>query len=413
MAIPEGDQGIRPHVQGRRRIAIIHFSGPPAPGGIETLIDAQARALGEWGHSCRVIVGSGAGPIGIETTIIPELDPQHPKIQQSLMQHRMDRRCADLPLVGRIADALEAALQGCNACWVHNAFTVQLNPPLTMALERLVFARADIEWTAWTSDISSLSRFVTSCPEPVTATAKRLRERVRWLTVSRTRRGELAQLLDLPQETIPVISPPVDPALWARLAEESVETLRSLGAGSFDFLVLTAAKLLPHKGLDMVVDVADALVASGVRPLLVVTAAASPHEGSISDRVGRELNRSITAAGMEGHVGLLADIVHRMPDSRLVRDMTAAADLIFLPSHEEGFGLPILEAAALGVPIVCRDIAPFREVAGDAATYFRADESPGDIAGSILRVAMEPRALLRRRALRSWDRFRDDLLSVV
>jgi glycosyltransferase involved in cell wall biosynthesis len=40
-------------------------------------------------------------------------------------------------------------------------------------------------------------------------------------------------------------------------------------------------------------------------------------------------------------------------------------------SEEEGFGLPIVEAAARGLPVIARDIPVFREVAGEHALYFR------------------------------------------
>jgi alpha-1,3-rhamnosyl/mannosyltransferase len=47
-----------------------------------------------------------------------------------------------------------------------------------------------------------------------------------------------------------------------------------------------------------------------------------------------------------------------------------AARLVVMPSLYEGFGLPVLEAMACGAPVVCSDIPPFREVAGDVARTF-------------------------------------------
>lgn len=57
-----------------------------------------------------------------------------------------------------------------------------------------------------------------------------------------------------------------------------------------------------------------------------------------------------------------------LPDDAVARLLQGARALLF-PSFAEGFGLPLAEAAALGVPVVCSDIPVFREVGGDAPEY--------------------------------------------
>ena len=47
--------------------------------------------------------------------------------------------------------------------------------------------------------------------------------------------------------------------------------------------------------------------------------------------------------------------------------LIAAADVVAIPSEEEGFGAPVIEAMTLGTPVVCSDIGALREVAGNAA----------------------------------------------
>jgi glycosyltransferase involved in cell wall biosynthesis len=63
----------------------------------------------------------------------------------------------------------------------------------------------------------------------------------------------------------------------------------------------------------------------------------------------------------------------------------AAADVFVLPSHYEGFGLPVLEAMACGCPVVVADNSSLPEVAGNAAIYCRAGE-PETIGSAILEV---------------------------
>ena len=52
----------------------------------------------------------------------------------------------------------------------------------------------------------------------------------------------------------------------------------------------------------------------------------------------------------------------------------AAAGCLIAASEAEGFGLPLIEAARHGLPIIARDIPVFREVAQDHALYFAGDE---------------------------------------
>ncbi|MGB2804441.1 MAG: glycosyltransferase, partial [Candidatus Zixiibacteriota bacterium] len=68
----------------------------------------------------------------------------------------------------------------------------------------------------------------------------------------------------------------------------------------------------------------------------------------------------------------------------LMRDFYLIADLLFLPSLQEGFGIPLLEAGVLKLPIVCSDIPPFREVGKENVQYFSLEDSPAQIADKIL-----------------------------
>ncbi len=56
-------------------------------------------------------------------------------------------------------------------------------------------------------------------------------------------------------------------------------------------------------------------------------------------------------------------------------DLYCAADLFVFPSLFEGFGMPILEAMACGVPVACSNISSLPEVAGDAAVLFDPSDS--------------------------------------
>lgn len=69
------------------------------------------------------------------------------------------------------------------------------------------------------------------------------------------------------------------------------------------------------------------------------------------------------------------------PDALLAQLYQAAAGVI-TPSEAEGFGLPLVEAVRLGKPVLCRDLAVFRELVHDGATYFSGSD-PENLAACI------------------------------
>jgi len=63
------------------------------------------------------------------------------------------------------------------------------------------------------------------------------------------------------------------------------------------------------------------------------------------------------------------------------------ADIFVFPSFYEGFGMPIIEALSLGVPVIVSDIPPHREIAKDAVLFFK-PEIPGELTQRIKEVAV-------------------------
>ncbi len=52
-----------------------------------------------------------------------------------------------------------------------------------------------------------------------------------------------------------------------------------------------------------------------------------------------------------------------------VAALVAGSAGLLMPSHAEGYGLPVYEAVAMGVPVVCADLEVYREVAGNIPVY--------------------------------------------
>ncbi len=90
--------------------------------------------------------------------------------------------------------------------------------------------------------------------------------------------------------------------------------------------------------------------------------------------------------------------------------LVAGAALLILPSFAEGFGLPVLEAQAAGVPVVCSDIPALRETAGEAAVFVD-PAAPSSIAEGIetvlgnetVRTSLREKGRARARQF-TWDK---------
>ena len=395
------------------RFAILHYTAAPAIGGIENLIEAQLGALLGLGLDVRLIVGEGDKPPAAELYRLPELHPAHPQVICARAELSGIVPLPDHPLVEAIHRRLQDALRGCRQCWVHNAFSVYLNPFLTVALLRLTRELPHIGWVAWSSDLSAVSAYWPSLTEHDRERLRKLEPGVTYVTISVARRTELSRLLALDEDDIRVISPPLDTDDWLDVGPEPREIAARLNVPSARPIILVPAKLLPHKNLELAVRVGAALQRLAPQPIVLLTGAPSPHDPKASDGVRQNLRCLMREAGATETCYLLADLIGKVPERKTVRDLMLLSDLVFLPSAEEGFGTPLREAAALRTPVLCSDIPPFREAAGSYAQYFSLNATPESIALQAIQIAELPANQKRREAIQSYREFCRQLQELV
>ena len=118
-------------------------------------------------------------------------------------------------------------------------------------------------------------------------------------------------------------------------------------------------RLLLHAWRDL------AIALGAATPRLVVVGGRGWQSGQIAGLLDR-------APAMKAHVVELGAV----SDARLAGLMRECRALL-MPSFEEGFGLPLVEALTLGAPVIASDIPAFREVAGEAATFLSPLDGPG------------------------------------
>ncbi|HRX03508.1 MAG TPA: glycosyltransferase, partial [Anaerolineae bacterium] len=104
-------------------------------------------------------------------------------------------------------------------------------------------------------------------------------------------------------------------------------------------------------------------------------------------------------------------------DADVVGDLFRVSDVMFMPSHREGFGMPVLEAGLAGIPVVSTAVPAASEICADTVTLFSLNESPQQVAEHIAeRAAADPLGILRRRVRQryTWQAiFKRDILPLL
>jgi glycosyltransferase involved in cell wall biosynthesis len=218
--------------------------------------------------------------------------------------------------------------------------------------------------------------------------------------VSEARRAELSGIGGLPAGAIRVVPNGIEPDRLLGIHPVTARLLERLGLPGGGPVLLVPVRITPRKNVELAIRVVAELRRSGDDARLIVTGPGDPHGPGSGAGLDR-LRGIADAAGVAAAIHFLADGRVRPASSRVVHDLFRVADALLLPSRDEGFGLPVLEAAACRLPIFCADIPSLREIAGDAATYFDPDADPSTVAALVReRLATEPVARLAARVRR-------------
>jgi alpha-1,3-rhamnosyl/mannosyltransferase len=191
------------------------------------------------------------------------------------------------------------------------------------------------------------------------------------ITDSEFTRREVADHFGWPLERIRAVPLASSADFRPRAAAEVAPILNSYGLEVARYC-LFAGTIEPRKNVSALLD-AYGMIPEAMRrswPLVLVG-----YRGWGSDA----LHARIAAAERDGWVHYLGFV----PTEHLPA-LFAGARLFAFPSLYEGFGLPVLEAMASGVPVVCSDSSPLPEVVGDAAAMCAAADVDG-LAGLIAR----------------------------
>lgn len=379
-------------------------------GGVEGVIEAHVRTFLRAGYPVTVIAGRGdAAALPPEAAFlhIPEIDSQHPEIAAITAQLQDGDVPSDFAaMTERLVTALEPELGCFTDLIVHNAFTKRFNLPLTAALFKLLDRGTVSHCVAWCHDVGwasdhSLPNLHQGHPWDLLRTR---RDDVAYVVVSEARREELADVFDCPPGDIDVVYNGVDPAFLMGWTEAGRELIERLDLLSSDLILLMPMRVTQAKNIELALRVVAALKSEVGDVNLVLTGPPDPHDES-SMAYFRQLQRLRRDLGVEDAMRFVYESGPGMEEGftigmSVVADLFRACDVVFMPSHREGFGMPVLEAGLVGKPMVCTEVPAAREIGDGDVLVIDSQGDPEVIADGIVSFVTETRVHRLRRRVR-------------
>jgi glycosyltransferase involved in cell wall biosynthesis len=219
----------------------------------------------------------------------------------------------------------------------------------------------DVIWiVAPDEDRAATMRLWRSIVPPIARRADRV------IAISQASAEEIVRFLPVSRQRIDVV--PLGPGVEAIATPSPEEPLRkrlALGDGP---IVLAVSAKKAHKNLARLVEAMRLVTERNPTAMLVLPGRPTEHEAEL---------RTLAAK-----LGLTANVAFPpYVDAADLEGLYAAASCFVLPSLNEGFGLPILEAMACGTPVLTTPRLSLAEVGGDAVAY--TTEDPDRIASDL------------------------------
>jgi glycosyltransferase involved in cell wall biosynthesis len=367
------------------RVALLHYSAPPIVGGVESVLGQQARLMTDHGHQVQIVAGRGEQTDPrIPFIHLPMADSRHPEILA--VKAQLD--AGYLPTnFNKLADALTANLNeivdDVDVLIAHNVCSLHKNLALTAAVRnlanyshvRIILWHHDLAWTTprYRDELHD------GYPWDL---LKQAWPGVKQVTVSEMRQHELAELLQIKETEITVVPNGVDIAKFHKLEKQTREYMQRLDLLNASPLLLLPVRITPRKNIELALQVCASLVKHFPDTKLVVTGPLGPHNPA-NVKYFEKLDVLRKELKLGNVVHFLAELTREYIPDEVISDFYHLADALFLPSREEGFGIPILEAGLAGLPIFCSDIPPLRSLGGTYVTYFSPDADPNELAATI------------------------------
>jgi glycosyltransferase involved in cell wall biosynthesis len=383
-------------------VALFHYSCPPVVGGVEEIILQHALLLSRYYHKVKVFVGDGEPFLkNIEVEINPLLGSRNRQIMNAHQLSAEGKSGKMEGLIKKLYVYLRDSLEKFDVLIAHNILTMPFNLPLSAALHR-IGQEGLIPIISWNHDSPY---FYPDYPKHLDLfpwnILKRAYAGIHYVAISESRKKMFIDLYG-GRRRVYMIPNGIDPIHFFQLDDGTVRLIQEQRLFEAELIMIQPSRLHRRKNMELSIRVTRALHDQGLKARVLITGAYDPHAPK-SLGYYRELKQLAAKLGIEEDVLIIAEYVfqsgERLSANRIMmRDLYLISDILFLPSSQEGFGIPLLESGMIKLPIVCSNIPPFSEIGGEDVCLFELDETPEDIAKRILRLIerLKPHKMFRK-----------------
>ena len=374
------------------RIGLIHYTSWPTVGGVEVILRQQAGLMAKAGHEVSVICGSGRqfSP-NIKTVVLEDLNISSPSVTAAQAEiWNGYPAAAYFGLVQKLRDQLTPILQRMDCVVAHNLMTMPFNLAATQALIEL--AESGTKILAWTHDLAASNQDYSLPRNSIVDMVREKHSNLRYIAVSQTRANEFQELTGARVETI--IPNGLDLATVLGLTPEVEALVNELDSQATLFLYPT--RILPRKNLGLAMQILKALNELGHESYLLITGAANQYNAGAQAHLSG-LKQQAADLAMTNRIIWVNE--QFQVDEQQLRSLYLVADALLFSTRQEGFGLPLLEAAAFRLPIFCSDIEPLRSNLPDNVVKFDLRSSPRNIGETISKALKTDLAFASRKRL--------------
>lgn len=388
------------------KVALIHYTCPPIAGGVEAVLARHAGLLFGDGHDVRVIAGRGEQwDPRIEVVRVPLMDSRDPRVLAIKTDLDGGRVPPDFDVAtAELQAELARLLADRDVIMMHNVASLHKNLPLTAALAASVDSRT---WVAWHHDFAWLSKAYEGelHDGPPWDLLRQPWPGVTQVTISGFRARQQAELMGVGEGTIRVVPNGLDIVQFLGVDAGAAHAIERHGLLDRWPVLLTPVRVTRRKNLELALDIVAALRQLAPDATLLVTGPPGAHNPANAAYLEDLLARRSRLGLEDAAFFLSVERGDALPEAE-VPGWYRVADALLLTSSDEGFGLPVLEAAVAGLPVFATDIEALRELGRDDATYFNATADPAVVARTVhdrLEASATARLKRRHRLGSSWQ----------